>query len=97
LLGQIVRAGSSPQRLVLRAKIVVAAAAGAANAAIARDLRCSVVVVRTWRCRFAVRGIPGLFDKPRCAAGDSRPSARLAVIAVATSVPPKGNRRGHRR
>ncbi len=37
-LEQILAAGTSPQRLVLRAKIVLAAAAGAANAAIARDL-----------------------------------------------------------
>jgi transposase len=90
-LEQIVRAGSSPQRLVLRAKIVLAAAAGAANAAIARDLSCSVAVVRTWRHRFAVRGIPGLFDKPRSGRPETHgPSARLAVLAVATSVPPEG-------
>src|SRR6266487_4613721 len=85
-LEQIVRAGSSPQRLVLRARIVLAAAAGAANAAIARDLGCSVGVVRTWRGRFAVRGIPGLFDKPRSGRPETHgPSARLAVIAVATA------------
>ena len=90
-LDQIVRAGSSPQRLVLRARIVLAAAAGAANAAIARDLGCSVAVVRTWRRRFAVRGIPGLFDKPRSGRPETHgPSARLAVLAVATSVPPEG-------
>jgi transposase len=90
-LEQIVRAGSSPQRLVLRARIVLAAAAGAANAAIARELGCSVAVVRTWRRRFAVRGIPGLFDKPRSGRPEVHgPSARLAVIAVATSVPPDG-------
>ena len=90
-LEQIVRAGSSPQRLVLRARIVLAAAAGAANAAIARDLGCSAAVVRTWRRRFAVRGIPGLFDKPRSGRPETHgPSARLAVLAVATSVPPEG-------
>ena len=44
-LEQIVRAGSSPQRLVLRARIVLAAAAGAANAAIARDLDDVTIVV----------------------------------------------------
>ena len=64
-LVRIVRAGTSPQRLVLRAKIVLAAADGQANAQIARDLGCSVAVVRTWRGRFTVRGIPGLFDKRR--------------------------------
>jgi transposase len=90
-LEQIVRAGSSPQRLVLRARIVLAAAGGTANAAIARDLSCSAAVVRIWRGRFAVRGIPGLFDKPRSGRPETHgPSARLAVLAVATAVPPDG-------
>lgn len=90
-LEQIVRAGTSPQRLVLRARIVLAAAAGKANAQIARELGCSVNVVRTWRRRFAVRGIPGLFDRPRPGRPETHgPSARLAVIATATSVPPDG-------
>ncbi len=90
-LEQIVAAGSSPQRLVLRARIVLLAAAGAANAGIARQLGCSVAVVRTWRRRFAVRGIPGLFDKPRSGRPEVHgPSARLAVLATATSLPPEG-------
>jgi transposase len=90
-LKQIVAAGTSPQRLVLRAKIVLAAAAGTGNAEIARQLGCSTATARTWRGRFACRGIPGLFDKPRCGRPETHgPSARLAVIAVATSVPPEG-------
>ena len=90
-LEQIIRAATSPQRLVLRARIVLAAAAGAANAQIARDLGCSVAVVRTWRRRFACRGIPGLFDMPRSGRPEVHgPSARLAVLAVATSIPPEG-------
>ena len=48
-LEQIVAAATSPQRRVLRARIVLRAAAGAANAAIARDLGCSVATARTWR------------------------------------------------
>src|SRR5712692_8220714 len=90
-LEQIVRASSSPQRLVLRARIVLLAADGMANAGIARSLGCSVAVVRTWRHRFAVHGIPGLFDKPRSGRPEVHgPSVRLAVLAVATSVPPEG-------
>src|SRR6266581_1366411 len=90
-LEQIIAAGTSPQRLVLRAKIVQAAAGGMTNAGIARKLGCSVAAVRTWRGRFAVRGIPGLFDRPRCGRPETHgPSARLAVVAVATSVPPDG-------
>src|SRR5258707_419593 len=90
-LEQIIAAGSSPQRLVLRARIVLAAAGGMTNAAIARQLGCSTAVARAWRGRFAVRGIPGLFDKRRAGRPEVHgPSARLAVIAVATSVPPDG-------
>jgi len=90
-LEQIVAAATSPQRLVFRARIVLAAAGGAANAVIARDLDCGVAVVRTWRGRFACRGIQGLFDKPQSGRPETHgPSARLAVAAVATSVPPGG-------
>ena len=90
-LEQIVRASSSPQRLVLRARIVLLAAGGMTNAGIARGLGCSVAVVPTWRRRFACRGIPGLFDKPRSGRPEVHgPSARLAVLAVATSAPPEG-------
>ena len=50
---QIIAAGTSPQRLVLRARIVLLAAGGMTNAQIARQLGCGVAVVRTWRGRFA--------------------------------------------
>src|SRR6266487_2082469 len=90
-LEQIIRAATSRQRLVLRARIVLAAAGGAANAAIARALGCSIGMARTWRRRFAVLGIAGLFDRPRSGRPEVHgPSARLAVLAVATSVPPEG-------
>jgi transposase len=88
---QVIAAGTSPQRLVLRARIVLLAAGGMTNAQIARQLGCGVAVVRTWRGRFVICGIPGLFDKPRSGRPEMHgPSARLAVIAVATSVPPEG-------
>ncbi len=88
---QIIAAGTSPQRLVLRARIVLLAAGGMTNAQIARQLGCGVAVVRTWRGRFVICGIPGLFDKPRSGRPEMHgPSARLAVIAIATSVPPEG-------
>ena len=88
-LEQIIRAGTSPQQLVLRARIVLAAAEGRENARIARDLGCSTATARTWRGRFAVRGIPGIFDRPRSGRPETHgPSARLAVVAAATSIPP---------
>jgi putative transposase len=58
-LRQIINAGTIPQRLVLRARTVMAAAAGDPNAKIARDLGCTENTVRQWRGRFARQGIPG--------------------------------------
>jgi transposase len=90
-LDQIINAGTSPQRLVLRARIVLAAAAGHTNAAIARLLGTTVTTVRTWRDRFARRGIPALFDTRRPGRPEVHgPSVRLAVVSVATSTPPEG-------
>jgi hypothetical protein len=50
-LEQIVRAATSPQRLVLRARIVLLAAGGMTNAGIARQLGCSA-----WRWRADLAG-----------------------------------------
>src|SRR5258708_31425698 len=87
---RIIASGTSPQRLVLRARIALAAGAGDSNAAIARDLGCSVRVVRQWRGRFAVNGVRGIFDKPRTGRPETHgPSQRLPGVPVATSGPPR--------
>jgi transposase len=72
----------------LRALIVLAAARGRDNARIAADLQITVDTVRKWRGRFAVRGLDGLTDLPRC----GRPRriselTRAAVIALACQLP----------
>ena len=90
-LRQIINAGTIPQRLVLRARIVVAAAAGDPNAKIARDLGCTENTVRQWRGRFARQGIRGIFDKRRPGRRETHgPSARLTIVATATSIRPDG-------
>ncbi|WP_392749366.1 IS630 family transposase [Streptomyces sp. LN590] len=87
----MVGAASCPQTIVLRARIVLLAADGWANRAIAAGLGCSEPTVRRWRLRFKRRGVPGLFDRPRSGRPERHgPSERLAVIAVATSLPPQG-------
>jgi transposase len=53
------------QRLALRSRIVLAAADGRRNAAIAADLRVTLPTVRKWRGRFAGRRLEGLADEPR--------------------------------
>lgn len=60
-----VRAGATPQKVVLRALIVLLAADGAANAQIAAELGICVDTARKWRARFAAKGLIGLVDAPR--------------------------------
>jgi transposase len=60
-----VRAATTAQRDVLRARIVLAAADGDPNAQIARDLGVHVDTVRKWRRRYCADGLDGLRDRPR--------------------------------
>src|SRR5437762_5009834 len=59
------RRPTSAQRLAVRSRIVLAAAEGRGNAAIAADLRVTLPTVRKWRDRFADRRLEGLADEPR--------------------------------
>jgi transposase len=59
------RAATAAQRDVLRARIVLAAAGGDANAQIARDLGIHLDTVRKWRRRYCADGLDGLRDRPR--------------------------------
>ena len=82
------RSGRAEHRDVLRARIVLAAAAGTPNAQIAGKLGISVDTVRKWRKRFAAKGLPGLDDLPR--AGRPRrftPVQVAQVKALACTLP----------
>lgn len=59
------RRPTSQQRLATRSQIVLAAAAGQSNTAIAANLRITLPTVRKWRTRFAVDRLDGLTDEPR--------------------------------
>src|SRR5262245_21617377 len=65
LLAAGARSVRGPFRDRLRARIVLAAAAGSANAAIAAQAGVHVDTVRKWRRRFAAAGLAGLKDAPR--------------------------------
>jgi transposase len=87
-LSKRVRGAKTAHRDRLRAQIVLAAARGRDNARIVRDLGISQDTVRKWRGRFAVRGLDGLADLPRC----GRPRriselTRAAVVALACQLP----------
>lgn len=59
------RRPSSAQALALRARIVLAAAAGLNNVQIAERLSVALSTVRKWRNRFAPDRLDGLLDEPR--------------------------------
>jgi transposase len=60
-----VRRPKTSQRLALRSRIVLLAAEGWTNTAIARRLRVSMPTVGKWRQRFGVNRLEGLADEPR--------------------------------
>jgi transposase len=60
-----VRAASTDQRLVERARVVLAAAEGQSSTRIAARLHVRRATVSKWRRRFAAKGMAGLADTPR--------------------------------
>jgi len=75
-LNRWVQAPSTTQALVLRSRIVLAAAAGHPNQQIASDLDLPPVTVGKWRRSFAAFGLDGLRDAPR----SGRPPKHDAAI-----------------
>jgi transposase len=73
------RGRSTPSRLVLRAKIVLAAAEGKTNETIAAELHTSKPTVGRWRSRFAARRMAGI-EKDA-----SRPGRTPAITAEAVT------------
>lgn len=90
-LEAIVRSPTSEQRMVIRARVVLAAAKGMPTLAIARQVGLSPQKVSGWRVRFGRDRLEGLRDLPR----SGRPrtydhDARIAVFKTACSTPPEG-------
>ncbi len=65
LLGQTLKAHTASQRDVARARIIVMAAAGKENGAIAKEVGLSPHSVAVWRNRFARERIAGLMNRPK--------------------------------
>ncbi|MGH3934724.1 MAG: IS630 family transposase [Pseudonocardiaceae bacterium] len=89
-LEAMVAKATAPQRLVLRAKIVLAAGRGESTATVARNLGICEDTVRKWRGRFRREGMPGLSDRPR----SGRPPVygiedQLLIVATVTQQTPQ--------
>ena len=85
------RAGTTELRLILRAKIVLAAAEGAANNAIAIRFAVSVLTVAKWRTRFHNGGLSALQDAERSGKPHTYDkSTEQRVLAKLDEPPPKG-------
>src|SRR6478752_5411274 len=82
------RSVRSPYRDRLRARIVLAAAAGRTSTAIAAQVGVHVDTVRKWRRRFATAGLAGLKDAPRSGRPPVFTAAdRAEAIALACALP----------
>ncbi|WP_353648229.1 IS630 family transposase [Nakamurella sp. A5-74] len=73
--------------LVLRARIVLLAADGVANARIAIEVGSTTTTVWKWRSRYAATGLTGLLDAPR--AGRPKQVDNQRIIAATLTPPPK--------
>lgn len=83
-LDALVRAHSTPQQLVVRARVVLAAATGLNNAQIARQLGVSLDLVRLWRDRWRALQAVSLTDLPVAARlADAPRAGRPPTITAA--------------
>ncbi|HWF30643.1 MAG TPA: helix-turn-helix domain-containing protein, partial [Mycobacterium sp.] len=82
------RRRTSAAGLAMRARIVLAAADGESNTALAQRLELSITTVRRWRNRFAEQRLDGLVDEPRPGrprvVGDDRIEALIAATLETT-------------
>lgn len=80
------RGRSTPSRLVMRAKIVLAAAAGKRNDQIAEELATRPRTVGVWRKRFAAARLAGIVkDAPRGGRPSAQRDAQARRIVAATT------------
>jgi transposase len=79
-LEALTRKGTAQARMVERARIVLAAAAGMNNSDIAEDLGIALNTVIKWRKRFFEEGLDGLKDRKR--SGRPRRFSPLVVAEV---------------
>ena len=88
-LERLVRSGKTEQRIALRARIVLGAAEGTSNNALAKALKTSRPTVLDWRQRFAEGGMHALYDdRPRGRSFEPLARAKEAEIIATTQRAP---------
>lgn len=92
-LRALVRATTTPQRLVLRARIVLLAAEGHPSNAMAVELAQTPGTVGKWRRRFAAKGLAGLSDAARSGCPSRLPPEKVARVLTGVTQPPQGRTR----
>ena len=65
MLERWARRPNSAQALALRARVILACAAGKTNTQVSTKMRLSKPAVGKWRSRFVARRLDGLLDEPR--------------------------------
>jgi len=85
------RSGTTENRMVERAKIVLAAAEGKTTREIAKHMKTRQARVSKWRTRFQRNGIRGLQDAPRAGAPCRyNKDTERRILAVLDDPPPEG-------
>lgn len=82
------RAGTTPQRLVRRARVILGSAAGLGSRALAHQEQMSRTTVRRWIGRFVAERCEGLHDRHRSGRPVAiKPTTRALVVALACERP----------
>jgi transposase len=89
VLERYVRRGTTAQRLVMRARIILSCAEGLENQKVARRLRTTAFTVGKWRRRFSIDRLDGLLDesRPGIARKISDDAVEEAVVKTLESTP----------
>jgi transposase len=87
-LGRRARSYTSPHAEVVRARIVLLAADGERNGAIARRLDVNADVVSKWRKRFCEEGLGGLCDRKRPGRPRVFPAPVVSQVKAMACEPP---------
>ena len=84
------RCPTTPQKLVRRADIILAAAEGLNDKAISESGLGSEQTICLWRKRYAKYGIEGLQDEPKSGRPRTIGRDKIAEIVASTMTPPEG-------